>query len=75
MMRSIVVTLLILAIAASISAQELAVYTEEPPPLNRWDQKEQRVAGFSVEIVEALFKETGIRTTNDEIKVYPWARA
>ena len=46
------VALLIAGISTSIPAEKLKVDTEELPPVNMWDAKEEKASEFSVEIVE-----------------------
>lgn len=62
------VTLLI----SPASAENVAVVTEEMPPYNFYDEKDQAVAGLSTELVHEVFKRANIQY---HIKVYPWARA
>ena len=50
--------------------QELTVLTENLPPLNYVE--DGVLVGPSVEIVQEIQRRVG---SNEEIKVYPWARA
>jgi len=52
-------------------AEEIQIVTEDWPPF-QIVEKGKVVGGFSVDIMRALLKETGVHA---EIKSYPWARA
>lgn len=56
-------------------AHELQILTEELKPYNYLDESTGNPAGFAVDVVNLLLKQTGIKAANDKIKIYPWARA
>ena len=66
----ITVTIIVLICCQNALAVKLTILTENLPPLNYLDNNV--LVGPSVEIVKEIQKRVG---SNEEIKVYPWARA
>ncbi len=68
----------ILSLSGSLSAEEIAVYTCQVPPLNftehgdTRDAKSDEITGFATDIVREILKRTNQKTT---IRLFPWARA
>ncbi|OUR69895.1 hypothetical protein A9Q76_08570 [Arcobacter sp. 31_11_sub10_T18] len=63
------VALLLTLLSSSLSAEKLALYTEEFPPFNY--SEKGKIVGVSTEIVEAVMKRAGLEHS---IKSLPWAR-
>jgi polar amino acid transport system substrate-binding protein len=55
----------------SVNAQELVIYTENSPLLN-FEDKDGKITGSSVDIVEEILKRID---SKDKIEMYPWVRA
>ena len=66
----LLVALMFVVSVQPVMSAELAILTENLPPLNY--VKDDVLVGPSVEIVKEIQKRVGSR---EEIKVYPWARA
>ena len=67
-MKKILLTLLLML--STLSAQNIKLMTEIFPPY-QFENKDGKLIGITVEIVEAIQKELG---TNHKIVVYPWSR-
>jgi polar amino acid transport system substrate-binding protein len=66
----LIVTSIILITGQSVQCEELIILTENLPPLNYLDNGV--IVGPSVEIVKQIQKRVG---SQEQIQVYPWARA
>lgn len=61
----------VLCLATAVNATTtVTCVTEENRPVNFWENN--RVTGFSTEVVEAVLKEIGV---HGDIQIMPWARA
>lgn len=70
-MRFYLGVLIILVVGGIANAEEIKIVTEHFPPF-QFAEGAKVTKGFSVEIMQELLKETGVKA---EIKAYPWARA
>jgi polar amino acid transport system substrate-binding protein len=68
--RSALITALCLFFAQSVLAEELMILTENLPPLNYLENGV--LVGPAVEMVQEIQRRVG---SNEQIQVYPWARA
>lgn len=72
-LASVLTTWVVLALTTSLAfAEKVAVVTEEMPPYNFVDEKDQAVTGLSTELVHEVLKRAGLEY---QVKVFPWARA
>jgi len=69
-MKHLVLAVMMILSAESLSALEIKVVTENIPPLNY--EENGKIVGISTEIVRAVLEKAGIEVN---ITVYPWARA
>lgn len=65
--------LLLTPISYAESIDDIKIYTENYPPLNY--QKNGKLVGYSVELIEAILEKLGSKRTTDDIELLPWARA
>ncbi len=70
-MKIIFLLLSTFLITGTTYSQEIRVLTEHLPPY-QIQMGENKIGGFSTEIVRAVLKEAKIRA---KIEVYPWVRA
>ncbi len=71
-MKTIVQLILLALLLSATEPEDLYYMTENYPPNNYLDEY-GILQGASVEIVKAIWKEMGV--SEQEIRVYPWARA
>jgi polar amino acid transport system substrate-binding protein len=69
-LKRLILLVVYVLLAASAHAHSLRVLTEEWPPFNHLEHGQP--SGLAVEMVEALFNESGIKAT---IEFLPWNRA
>jgi polar amino acid transport system substrate-binding protein len=72
-LASVLTAWVVLALAPGLAfAEKVAVVTEEMPPYNFIDEKDQLVTGLSTELVHEVLKRANVEY---QVKVFPWARA
>ncbi|MDD3051093.1 MAG: transporter substrate-binding domain-containing protein [Candidatus Cloacimonetes bacterium] len=69
----IVISLLSMVALFAASIDDLTVYTEEYPPYNF--EENGQLKGISIEIFDAILKETNSKKTLADVKLVPWARS